>query len=483
MSFPPFARRGSVPLGQLSYLPFPWTMRLAPEEARTHMHVLGVTGSGKSRFLGAYFLALLRAGYPVTLLDPHGDLSDLITRHLLAVGYFEQPGAFERLLVLDLPEGERRGRFLPLNVLDQGNTPHTTARLVLDALRRAWPSLDGGAAPTFENIVLAGVSVLIAHKLPLVLLHKLLVERPWREALLRGVADGEIVAFFHERFERWGREQPLLIESTLRRVFLLAFSPSLRYGLGQQGNALSFGHIFRERRSAIVNLALPDPDTRRLIGCLLTVGAEQAALGLSELAPQERPGPYWLIVDEFPELSARGAETFGRILALTRKFGVHLILAHQEFSQASAQLRGALANAGIELFFRLGRADAEVAAASLGGVSPHAVKHEVFDRQARRRTHPTFLTLAEQWEGISQELTGLPARHAVVRQASGGVQRITAPDFPDIAADAGRLAAVRDEYLRRYFTPQRDIERRLAEYRAVTGTTVTKRSERLPEAA
>ena len=38
----------------------------------------------------------------------------------------------------------------------------------------------------------------------------------------------EVVDFFHLRFDRWGREAPLMIESTLRRIFLLTFSPALR---------------------------------------------------------------------------------------------------------------------------------------------------------------------------------------------------------------------------------------------------------------
>ena len=60
----------------------------------------------------------------------------------------------------------------------------TTARLVLGALRRAETALDDGAAPAFENAVLAGVSVPIRHRLPIGLLHDLLTDAPWRAGLL-----------------------------------------------------------------------------------------------------------------------------------------------------------------------------------------------------------------------------------------------------------------------------------------------------------
>src|SRR5581483_1372077 len=151
---------------------------------------------------------------------------------------------------------------------------HTTARNVLESLRRAWPSLDGGAAPNFENLVLAGTFVLIHHGLPLTRLHDVLVDKPWRDQLLTSLPDEQVVRFFKERYDRWNRDQPMLIESSLRRIFLLAFSPSLRFSLAQPENVLRYREILDAGRSVIVNLALGDGDARRLLGCLLTVAAE-----------------------------------------------------------------------------------------------------------------------------------------------------------------------------------------------------------------
>src|SRR3977135_3834160 len=51
---------------------------LTPEILRTHMHVLGSTGVGKSFFLEAAIKSLILQGYGVALLDPHGDLYERI---------------------------------------------------------------------------------------------------------------------------------------------------------------------------------------------------------------------------------------------------------------------------------------------------------------------------------------------------------------------------------------------------------------------
>ena len=70
------------------------------------MHVLGKTGSGKSYFLAGLFLAMHEAGMPVTLIDPHGDLAELVLTHLVQRGEFAHRAAYDRLIYLDLPAGK-----------------------------------------------------------------------------------------------------------------------------------------------------------------------------------------------------------------------------------------------------------------------------------------------------------------------------------------------------------------------------------------
>ena len=77
----------SIKLG--TYGPFflPLSLKLRREEIRTHFHCIGISGSGKSRFLAGLYLGLLRAGLSATLVDPHGDLARLVLAHLVAGGF------------------------------------------------------------------------------------------------------------------------------------------------------------------------------------------------------------------------------------------------------------------------------------------------------------------------------------------------------------------------------------------------------------
>src|SRR3954451_22904941 len=113
-------RGPTIPLGSSRFLLFgKRTLRITPRQARAHMHVLGKTGSGKSYFLAGLFLALYEAGMPVTLIDPHGDLAELVLAQLAEAGVFSRPGAYERLIYLDVPSAAAAGRYLPFNYLEQ----------------------------------------------------------------------------------------------------------------------------------------------------------------------------------------------------------------------------------------------------------------------------------------------------------------------------------------------------------------------------
>ncbi|MEO0249246.1 MAG: hypothetical protein ABIN58_06815 [candidate division WOR-3 bacterium] len=211
--------------------------RLGPEEVASHKHVIGLTGQGKSKLLAGSFVQLVNQGEACALIDPHADLAHDVLAALQDQGYFNKVGAFDRLLYIDFSD---RSRFLPFNVLRQPYPAHDVARNIVEACKRAWPALADGSAPQFENILLAGSLVLIQNGGALTDLPRLLTDKVYRDGLLRRVTDANVVGFFRERFDRWGRETPTMIESTLRRVFLLTFSPALRYSLGHRDNLLDF---------------------------------------------------------------------------------------------------------------------------------------------------------------------------------------------------------------------------------------------------
>jgi hypothetical protein len=445
----------SIPLGTYGSALFRRHLRLDGQDARSHMHVMGKSGSGKSRWLAGFYVNLLKAGYSATLIDPHGDLARLVLAQLVADGYFEREEAFDRLLYLDVPRAAREGRYLPFNCLRQPYDTHTTTRLTLAALRRAFPELDrnaGNAAPAFEQIVTAGTHVLVDNGLPFSELRSVLLDKARRDRLLAQVADPLIHDFFHGEFEAYDKgERMTLLGSTLRRLFLLLYAPVVRFALAAEDNQLDYRSILKANRSLIVNLAIHDPDAKRLLGCLLTVSAEQGAKSRADVAAADRGGTHYVILDEAQLFVSNSSAALNEMLSQTRKFGMFVVLSHQTRDQIPERMWGALQNVEVDITFRTGREDAEHQAKVVGSVDPHAIKHEV--EEGQERSHPAFYSLPEQWEGWTQQVTGLKKRFAFVKHPSGQTVKIQSLPLPDPVVDPARLAAIEARYLEAGFRP------------------------------
>jgi hypothetical protein len=442
-------REPTIPLGTQRYLFFLRKMlRISTQQAQAHMHVLGKTGSGKSYFLAGLFLAMHDAGMPATLIDPHGDLAELVLTHLVQRGEFAHRSAYERLLYLDLPAAARVGRYLPFNYLKQPYDDSAMAELVAEACRRAWPELAQGA-PTFENILKHSVIVLRQYGQPLTKLADLLVDKSFREQLLRNVTDEQVLRFFHLRMDNWGRDEAHMKESTLNRADLLTLSPVLRHSLGSSDNRLSFRELIDSGRSLIVNLALPHHDARHLFGCLLTVGMESAALARADNLTARVP--HHLVIDEFSQFMAQSETALTRMLSETRKYQLFCVMAHQNWTQASERLKGALQNVGIEMILKSGRMDAEYSARILGSVDPMHVKHLVEDDKAEERSHPAYLSLPEQWEKQIQAIQMLGIGQAFIRLPDDSVHTVKMATLPQVTVSKEAVDIVRYRYLERYF--------------------------------
>lgn len=433
-------------------LPFP-RFTLGAKDQNVHATVWGRTGSGKSKLLQSVFLQHLAKGQGVGLIEPHHDLSFDCLTSLIGSGFFRDETAYDRLVYLDWGNGS----YVPFNVLKTPYDPHTTALNALEAMLRVWPELT--EAPMFQTLFLSAVVVLIANDLPLTYLFRLLSDPPFRKACVAQVDDPVVVASL-EHYDRLGRDQAQLAGSTLRRAFLLMFSPVVRYSLGQPDNWLDFRALMDAGKGLIINLGnVQDADTRRLLGAMLMVQIEQAALSRTDILPQKRT-PFTLLVDEWPSFAAQ-AQTIGTILSQTRKFNLRLWLAAQSLSQIpSDRLAGTLENCRLTVAFGLGRDSAAVQARHVGAADPMSVKDEAHtDIQ-----HPQFYTVPEQFETWTQELQNLPPQRAYVKlhdRPSTRIKTLTVKQAPvEVAAVQAVIAGYRRRYQRSKQEAQDAIDRR-----------------------
>ncbi|GAC1443393.1 MAG: hypothetical protein NVSMB52_01720 [Chloroflexota bacterium] len=453
-----FPRRHHIVLGRTHHpLPRP-VLTLSPQEQSYHATIWGQTGSGKSRLLQSLFLQHLAKGQGVAIIEPHHDLSFDTLTTLVQQGFFRRERAFKKLVYIDWGNGS----YLPFNVLAAPGDPHTVALHVLEAMVRVWPELQ--QAPTFQTLFLSAMVVLIANQLPITSLYQLLSDGTFRRQCLERVTDPLIHQSF-QSFEKI-RDQVAEAGSALRRAFLISFNPVARLTLGQKENWLDVRRIMDEGRALIVNLGnIEDQETRRLIGALLLVQLEQAALSRTDLLPSERK-PFTVLLDEWASFAAQEG-TLGTILSQTRKFNLRLYLAAQSTSQiSSARLAGALENCKLSIAFGLGRDSAAQQARQIAQVDPFAIKEEGLTETQ----HAQYLPIAEQFEAWTQDLQGLPPKTAYVKLLNRPPVKIQTLRVPDVSVPGSEMERVVGEYRRRYQRSQRGAEGQSGKHCPATAT-------------
>lgn len=319
-----------------------------------HKHIIGISGSGKSSFIASIVVFLLRLGIAFCLIDPHGDLAKLVLTLLAGSDFYSNPKAYDRLWYVDF---NRQDAAIAFNVLKQDHIDnYKVASNLVEAIHRAFPT-SSGATTALDNTIEYSAFVLAENGIPLTQLQRFLLDASFRGTLLAKIKDQQIVQFFDFTFS--DKVNSTLIASTMRRLDLLTFSPSLRAALGQRQNKLNFRYPMDNNISCIINLGGLSDAEKRLAGCLITVGLEQAFLSRAT-QPLEKRAPYHVFIDEFPLFSVSD-NSFTVILEQVRKYGGTLYLAHQTTSQLSKYMTGSLQNA-ISILFKLGYEDSTWAA-------------------------------------------------------------------------------------------------------------------------
>jgi hypothetical protein len=296
------------------------------------------------------------------------------------------------------------------------------------------------------------------------------MDQPFRNTLLQKAGTAELIAFFHDRYDQWGRDAPAMRESTLNKVTALSLNPHLKYMLGQNENRLNFRQMMDEGKVLLADLGHCDEESQRLFGSLIATSIEQAAFSREDIATKQRR-PWYLFIDEFQDFvsnsaDAGGVKTLSRVLSGARKFGLHLILAHQNLSQLSPRMRGAvLGNTWTKVVFGVSEDDAREITRwiSLGTVDPYEVKHEAkTDTQ-----HPITIPLSEQEHELATILANQPPRKAVVRDHLGNTRVMWTVSLKE---DMGRqvIQLFQSASMQRNGNPLAIVERELAQlYQAV----------------
>ena len=293
----------------------------------THMHVIGASGQGKSYFLEHLIRQDILSGAGVCVIDPHGTLYD----HLVAWLAEHQIDRFRHIHLFNPSEDNWAVGFNPLCAGDADPTVRVGA--MVNACLKVWGGGNIADTPRLAKCLRSVFYVLAHHRLSLLEAKQLTsytaAER--RKELTRDLPNPAFLQEWEEFNAYRQQDFAAYFESTNSRLLPFIASPILSRVVGQTENVIDFVQCMNERHIVLVNLATKDRmdlTNAQLIGAMLFADLFTSATRRSEAEGSRNP--FYCYVDECADFIT---DDIARMLDQTRKYGLHLILAHQRLEQ------------------------------------------------------------------------------------------------------------------------------------------------------
>lgn len=318
-------------------------------DRQRHIYMVGQTGMGKSTLMLNMLVQDIRRGKGVALIDPLGDLAEQLLdyvpqRRMTDVIYINPSDT-------DYPVG--------LNLLDSSEpiSRHLVTSHLVDIFKKIWADSWG---PRLEYILRNTILALLecgGHTM--LSIPRLLIDPEFRAFVLSRIRDPVVRTFWQVEYELYPKVfRTETISPIQNKVGQFLSVPVMRNILGQAENKVNFREAMDSGRIIIVNLAKGrlGEDNSGLLGSLIVSKLFLTAMSRSNIPVGDRR-PFTVYIDEFQSFAS---ESFAQTLSEMRKFGLHLVLAHQYLAQLPLQLRSAVfGNVGTVVSFRIGAEDGE----------------------------------------------------------------------------------------------------------------------------
>lgn len=393
-------------------------VHLSEKERSTHMHIIGATGTGKSKFIEHLVRQDIKEKRGVCLIDPTGELYFNIVRWLASWGFKRQVILFHPA-VEDITLG-----FNPLKRLTSSFDAQRDS--IVKAIAGVWGSEDMTRTPLLKRALKAIFHVLLEKQFTFLEAQYLITphDPEVREFLTRGIQDYFISKeweYFNDLKPRQYYEE---FGSAVNRLAEFLSSSLIKRILGQDQATIDFKKIMDEGHILLVNLAPikmfygdDEPmepafsfDNARLLGSLISNNLFE----MCRLRPKGSR-PFYAYIDEFGLFVN---DDIGHTLDYGRKHGLHMTLAHQHLAQLSEEnpkvYKSVMADARTKVVFGgLAPDDADILAQQIftGWKDWHKVRDEIINpmvvgiREERRTVEGQGATSGSQTSHVDGQST------------------------------------------------------------------------------
>lgn len=354
---PPNLPASGVLVGLNSYRGEEREVRIAEDDRRRHLYLVGQTGTGKSALMRSMIRQDIESGRGVCFIDPHGETVDEI------LGYVPL-ARMQDLIYFDPGDVERP---MGLNMLEYDQRAPEQKTLVVNELFSIFQKLYGAVpeamGPMFEQYFRNATLLVMedpASGNTLLEIERVFVDKGFRDLKLSRSRNVVVNTFWREIAEKAGGDAALanMAPYITSKFDTFLANDIMRPIVAQEKSSFSFRSAMDEGKILLVNLSkgrLGELNSS-LIGLIVVGKLLLAALSRTDLAESARRD-FYLYIDEFQNATTRSIAT---ILSEARKYRLDLIIAHQFLGQLEEEIKKAVfGNVGSLVAFRIGSDDAE----------------------------------------------------------------------------------------------------------------------------
>ncbi len=304
---------------------------LTKEERKTHMYIIGRTGSGKTTLMFSMAKHDIEHNEGLAFIDPHGDVSE----DLLACIPEDRINDLIYLNPFDLkyPIGINLLELTPGLDEDEAELEkEVVAEGVVSLFRKVFSKEENANAHRIEYILRNTIHTAFTVKDPTIFtLYDLLNNPPFQKSVVAKLKDENLKNFWKFEFGWAGDFQVVkMVGGVTAKIGRFLFSPTAKRILEQKRSTIDFGEILNGK-ILICNLSQGKlgEDTARLLGTTILTKLQQAALKRADV-PQSERRQFHLYVDEFQNFATL---SFAKMLSEGRKYGLEVYIAEQSTSQ------------------------------------------------------------------------------------------------------------------------------------------------------
>lgn len=331
-------------------------IRLANNDRRRHVYIIGQTGAGKSKLMENLAYQDMMDGKGFAFIDPHGDSAEellgMVPKERVEDVIYFNPGDMEMPVGLNLFEFE-----------NQDQRDFLIQETIAMLYKLYDPGHTGIIGPRYEHWFRNAALTIMSDTVngsTFIDVPQVFNDNSFAEEKLKHVTDRTVLDF-------WNKEMAQTSEANKSEVlgwFVSKFGAFLsnemmRNILGQTKSGFNLRDIMDNKKILLVNLSKGKVGelNSQLLGMIFVMKFQAAAMGRADM-PEDQREDFSLYVDEFQNFAT---DSFATILSEARKYRLSLVLANQFMTQLTDQIRESiLGNIGTVISGRIGITDAEI---------------------------------------------------------------------------------------------------------------------------